>query len=117
MAMHTCPEKVNFWRSEKLVGFADDIMLVAFGESTEEVELTAVYSIGILQLGAMIYDKLNFGNHVEYACRRTSGFVEQRPSMQEVCRRVITTDNIVERGEQVGSCIFHGLPNRASITE
>lgn len=102
----------------KLVGFADDLTLVVYGESIEEVELTAEHAIGIVeewmrsrklklanhktevmvvnnrkseqravvttggctitskralkQLGVMIDDKLKFGSHVEYACKRAS---------------------------------------------
>lgn len=102
----------------KIVGFADDISLEVYGESIQEVELTAAHSISVVEewmrsrnlelahhkteaivvnnrkseqqaviragdsaiaskrslryLGVMIDDKLTFGSHVDYACRKAS---------------------------------------------
>lgn len=110
--------KLKFPVGVVIVGFADDITLEVYGESIEEVELTAEHSIGIVEdwmhsrklelaqhktefivvnnrkseqsaeisvgdctinskrslklLGVMIDDKLTFGCHVDYACKKAS---------------------------------------------
>ncbi|EDW87005.2 uncharacterized protein Dwil_GK21198, partial [Drosophila willistoni] len=110
--------RLKFPAGVVIVGFADDITLEVYGESIEEVELTAAHSIAIVEewmssrklelahhkteavvvnnrksvqqavisvgdctitskrsvkhLGVMIDDKLTFGSHVDYACKRAS---------------------------------------------
>ena len=113
--------KLKFPVGVVIVGFADDITLEVYGESIEEVELTAAHCIRKVEdwmrsrklelahhktevtvvnnrkseqqavvrvgdctisskrslklLGVMVDDKLTFGSHVDYACKRASSAI------------------------------------------